>query len=380
MKKTKNKRCLLIRNSWGYGGAENYAANLAIVLKQEGYTPIVVTRVNEIAARCLKNEIDCIKGPWYKKQGWGRIYFFLYPLTTAWYVYILLRYKIDVVHPQSRDDFIFATRAARILRRPVIWTDHADLKYVVAPGASSKLIKLTLENAHYTRGIVAVSHSEKKEILKACPNFPKLIVIHNGVLLNNVPHTTPSTASDRQVILGSTSRLVDSKGIEELIAAYAGVKTGVKTELWLVGSGEDEQKYKSLAKKLKIEHTVKFLGFQDNVWSYLSKMDIFIHPSYHEAFSLSVVEACAAAKAIIATNVGGTPEIINSSCGILIPPKTVEPLSAAMKIMIEDKSLRQKLGESAYQRAINNFDFEKLCRTELFPLYFNRELPAGDSK
>src|SRR4051794_638268 len=124
----KSLRVLIIRNAYqkDAGGAEQYALNLADTLQTAGHSPILVTKVQKIHQKSKEVKITCISGPWHDTQEWDRWYYLRYPLFTLWYIWTILRYRIDVVHPQSRDDFVFATRAAKFLRKRVVWTDHAD--------------------------------------------------------------------------------------------------------------------------------------------------------------------------------------------------------------------------------------------------------------
>ncbi|MDP4038777.1 MAG: glycosyltransferase, partial [bacterium] len=355
----RQKKVLIIRNAWGFGGAETYALNLALALRKNGYLPIFVTRVPELIEKCKANDIKFIRGIWYKRQGWGRAYSILEPLITGWYFFVILFYRIDIIHTQGKDDFIFATKAARMLSRKVVWTDHADLKYIMEEHNKESLRRKIIDCANYATKVIAVSNSEKKEILKQYPKFPNLDVIHNGVFL---PRSIKPVSKPSKVIIGSTSRLVKAKGIAELIKAFAKAKGSDNCELWLVGDGEEKKDFKRLAQKKGISDRVKFIGYKKDIWPYLEAFDIFVQTSYHEAFSLSLIEAGIAGKAVIATDTGGNPEIINKSNGILVPVKDVEALKEALQLFISDPVLRSKKSKSLQIFAKTNFDFDKIVK------------------
>lgn len=365
--RSKNKKILLIRNSHGFGGAEVYVCNLAVALKGLGYEPIVVTNVPKILKDCRSNGVKSFRGPWYAKQGWGRIYYLLRPAITAWYMWIIAWYRIDVVHPQGIDDFVFATSAARLMNRKAIWTDHGDAKYFMRSVSSPRLRALALKSAKYAAAVVVVSQSEKEEILTVAPDFPNITVIHNGVFVREF--SVQKQPNTRPLVIGCTSRLIKTKGIGELIEAFSNLKQTEKLELWLIGTGEDQDKFMSKTKQLGVQSRVKFLGFQEDVWRYLEAFDIYAHPSYHEAFSIALIEAAMAGKPTIATRVGGNPEIVNENTGILVEPKDVDSLKEGLQKLIDDPVLRKRFGNAARKVAVEKYDFDKIVAEKMVPLY-----------
>ena len=369
-KKSRSLRVLLIRNAYQQdaGGAEQYALNLAIALKQAGHQPILVTNVRKIIDKARGAGLKVVKGKADKVRGWNRWYYLRYPLTVIWYKWLILSRRIDVVHPQSRDDFVFATRAGAILGKPVVWTDHADLKYALDsvhhfnPRMRGWLIKA----AKKASVIVCVSETEKAAIKAVAPDLPEPTVIHNGAFL---PTNVQPVAKTNQLVVGTNARLQPHKGIAELIEGFAALKNK-DADLWLLGGASGNlAKYEALAKKLGVAEQVKFWDYVNNPNDYVAAMDIFVHPSYLEAFSLAIVEAAMLGRPIIATNVGGTPEIIDGSCGILIEPKSASQITVALKELVDNPAKRTKLGKVAQARARRDFDFEKSVKQKIIPLY-----------
>jgi glycosyltransferase involved in cell wall biosynthesis len=364
-------RALLIRNAYqkDTGGAEQYAFNLALALKNEHITPIVVTKHQDIVDRCRKAKIASIRGVWYEKQEWDRFYYIRRLYTTLWYVWIILSRRIDVVHPQSRDDFVFATAAAKLCRKPVIWTDHADLKYILdrVNHPHPRMQNWILRAASYASRILCVSHSEHESISKVAPEIVnKLSVVYNGVF---TPSGLRPVTTDKFVI-GTNARLVPAKGIAELIEAFA-TSTKKPAELWLLGGYSNNlKKYQLLAKDLGVDTRIRFIGYVHNPNDYVASMNIFVHASYHEAFSLAIIEAAMLGKTIIATNVGGTPEIIqNNKTGLLIEPKSSRQISSALQTLLHDQELGDRLAKNAQERARAEFDFQQIVHDKIVTLY-----------
>lgn len=363
-------RVLIIRNAFQQdaGGAEQYALNLAIALRHAGHEPILVTKVLKIQEKAKKLGIKQVGGKWHDSQKWDRWYYLRYPFFTLWYMWIILSQRVNVVHPQSRDDFIFATSAARLLRRKVIWTDHADLKYVLDAlnHYNPRIRKWIMRAAKSAYAITTPSNSEMESISAVAPDLPKLRVVHNGVF---VPQNTRPVDKTNKLVIGTNARLRSAKGIDELIKGFAGLKRQ-DVDLWLVGGESgNKQKYQQLASKLGVINRVKFIGYVNNPNDYVAAMDIFVHASHHEAFSLAIIEAAMLGRPIIATSVGGTPEIIDEKCGVLIEPKSPEAIKQALDILLKDKAKRDKLGKAAQEKAKRDFDFQKIVEQQIIPLY-----------
>lgn len=366
-------KVLLIRNAFkhDFGGAETYAYNLAVSLRKRNVDSLVITKLQPLIEKCRKDNIKVIRGPWNESQEWSRWYYLRYFYTTLWYMWIILRHRIDAVHPQGRDDFIFATTAGWLLRKPVIWSDHADLKWILdrEQRPNRRLQAWTLHAARKAKCIISESKSEHEKVIKVAPELTNMQLIHNGVFVpadvSPVPHK-----SGGGLVVGTNARLVADKGIRELLAGFAASKLGKTGTLWIVGSeNTDRQEFYDYATSLGIRDRVVFWGYVPNPNDYVASMDIFVHASYHEAFSLAVIEAGMLGRPTIATAVGGTPEIIDDSCGILIQPKDSEAIRKALDKLGDDPALRKKLGSAVQQKAHTYFDFDKIVKDKILPLY-----------
>lgn len=365
---------LIIRNAFknDFGGAETYAYNLALALQEHTQKVLLVSKLEPLLKKCRANGVAAKKGPWNETQGWDKLYLIRYVTTTLWYCLQIIIHRIDVVNPQGRDDFIFATNAAWLLRKRVIWTDHGDLKYILdrtdKTHVHSPILGWILKASGKTSAIICVSESEKKEIARVAPELTNLVVVHNGVF---VPQSKPvSRPRKAGLIVGTNARLVKAKGIMELLEGFAASKLSSKDLLWIIGSEDsDRQDYYDAAERLGITARVTFWGYVVHPNDYVATMDIFVHASYHEAFSLAVIEAAMLGKAIVATAVGGTPEIIDASCGILIKPRSSQDIAQALNKLAGDSQLRARLGQAVQAKAMKQFNFEAILVERLLPIY-----------
>lgn len=375
----KTKRVILIRNaqSYDFGGAERFPVDLALQLQQHGREPIVVSRNKQLLFYARNNNVWRRRGAWWSRQNWSGKNALLFPiylgwllLLFGWYIRLFLELRPKLVHPQSKDDFVAATLAARLLRIPVIWTDHADLKYIYANHAiwyKNPVGKLVYACSHLARHITLVSHSEAQHITDSLGQSlgPRYTVVHNGVLdrRGELEHT-----NNKDFTYCSTSRLVTTKGIGELITAFQALHaTHPDTRLLIVGDGPEQETFTAQAAG---DAAITFVGHSDTPLEQLAASDIFVHPSYHEGFSLSIVEAAMLGKPIIACEVGGNVEIVEDEVtGLLVPARSADALQAAMERLYSDRALMTKLGDSARKRYEASFNLETIVTERFIPLY-----------
>ena len=379
----KKETIILIRNakSYDFGGGERFPVFVAESLKELGHNPIILSRHKNILELTILRNIPHIKGWWWAKQNWSGKHALLIPLYVFWQAVLTLYYLVTflalqpkAVHIQSKDDFIAGTLAARLVGARVVWTDHADLKHIwknITVWYKNPVGKLVYIAAHIAHYITLVSKSEEAEVEANLPKdskiLSKLTVVYNGVAdqKSNYPAKKQS-----KFTFGVVGRLVADKGINEAIAAFEVInKKYPSTQLLLVGSGPDEAKFKQSAKN---NPNIIFTGHQTEPLDYLAKLDVFMQPTYHEGFSVSLVEATMMQLPIIATAVGGNVEIIkDKSTGLLVGAKNSNQLARAMEQLYNDKVLADKLAKAARQQYLNNFVFDKIVKERFLPLYEN---------
>lgn len=370
------KRITLIRNSYTYdvGGAEIFPISLAKILTSSGYEPFVLSANTKTLSMAKASKLKTRRSPWWSFQNFSGLRILLSPvyllwilIVTAWYFLFFLRNRIDIVHPQSRDDFIAATFAAKLLGRKVIWTDHADLKYIYMnhdkwyKNPVGKLVYLASKLADR----VTIESSSEKKLIENSLGKP-LPINYELILIGVVDSHTPTNRQSDVVVLVSTSRLVKSKGIGELIEAFKLIENK-NAVLKLCGDGPEAEYFKSMASGIK---NIEFLGHVVDVVQVLQNSDVLVHPSYHESFGLSLVEAEMCGLPIIACNVGSIPEIVKDGVsGILVQPKNSKDLAEAMNTLVNSPELRAKMGQAGRQIYLENFQFDKIVKDRFLPLY-----------
>lgn len=377
-------RIILIRNakSYDFGGGERFPVFLADILRKNNYDPFIISRSPKLLSFAKDHSLPVIRGLWWSHQNWSGKYALLFPaylvwqvILFIWYVVVFIRHNPSAIHIQSKDDFIAATFAGRLLGKRVIWTDHADLKHIwknTQVWYKNPVGKLAYASARFAHTITVVSKSEQKFVSDNLPASSKVLqkmaVVYNGVSDTATKYTSPKTKDRSSVTFSVASRLVTDKGIGEVIEAFIRLLQHQSTlTLNLLGDGPEADKFKQQAKN---NPQIHFLGYQKDPLSYLATSDIFVHSTYHEGFSVALVEASMLSLPIIATSVGGNVEIIKDDItGLLVPAKDTDALYDAMKRLADDPALCKDLGLAARKQYEERFNFDTIVAQEFIPLY-----------
>jgi glycosyltransferase involved in cell wall biosynthesis len=206
----------------------------------------------------------------------------------------------------------------------------------------------------------------------------KVQVVHNGVDLGDFDpaRVRPGTLRaelgiDRDVtVIGFTGHTQPRKGIDVLIHAAERVLAAREKVAFVivgdnqVGSTVDHRaRYEQMARETGISDRFIFAGFRDDVRPALADFDVHCMPSYQEAFGRSLIEAMALGCPVVASRVGGIPEVIGEERhGILVPPADSDALAQALLRLVDNPPLRAELGEAGRTRVRRNFDVAELTR------------------
>jgi glycosyltransferase involved in cell wall biosynthesis len=156
--------------------------------------------------------------------------------------------------------------------------------------------------------------------------------------------------------------LVHRKGVDVLLAALARLaEEGLRPALWIAGQGPARPALEKLARELRLEDRVRFLGQRSDVADLLSACDVFILPSRHEGLGVAALEAMAAGRPIVATRVGGLAEaVVHERTGLLVPPEDPAALATALARLLRDPALRARLGAEGPARIAEGFRADDL--------------------
>jgi glycosyltransferase involved in cell wall biosynthesis len=227
---------------------------------------------------------------------------------------------------------------------------------------------LNRSTARWANSIVCVSQSVADfAIGKIGLPAKKIVVIPNGIELDqfeNLPIQSEARVKyqlpEGALIIGAIGRPRAVKGYSYLIDAFARLAQGhPSAHLLFVGDGPDRSRLEEQVQTTGFIDRVTFLADQLDIPSLLPALDILALPSLHEGMPNVAIEAMAAGLPVVATAVGGTPEvIIDGINGLLVPPRNPEALAGALSRLLLDPDLRQRMGQAGRQRAFEQFNIQ----------------------
>jgi glycosyltransferase involved in cell wall biosynthesis len=209
---------------------------------------------------------------------------------------------------------------------------------------------------HNTDLVIAVSHAVANQVKN-----PKPIVVYSGVELCE-DHDPPDKQTRIPVVLGAACRLVDIKGVSDLLRGMALLSPEFPNlRLEIAGEGPELENLQEEARRLGITQRIRFLGWWRDMDPIYRSWDIFAMPSLTEAFPMAALEAMAQSLPIVATNVGGLSELVEDGrTGYLVPPEDPEALASRLRALIRDADQRQKMGAAGYRRVREHFSADRM--------------------
>jgi glycosyltransferase involved in cell wall biosynthesis len=196
--------------------------------------------------------------------------------------------------------------------------------------------------------VAAVSESVKRILVRDGWDEKNVLLVPNPV---SVPSVTPFEKAPPGLVLAA-SRLTPLKGIDRLIAAFAGVKS--PSELWICGDGSERQSLERLIGEKSLGARVKLLGARphEEVLRLCAAADVVVQPNLGpETFGMTVAEASALGRAVLASDVPGLNEVLSRrETALLVPPGDVAALTAALDELLSKPELRERLGRAGRER------------------------------
>ncbi|MGL5152646.1 MAG: glycosyltransferase family 4 protein, partial [Clostridium sp.] len=190
-------------------------------------------------------------------------------------------------------------------------------------------------------------------------------VINNGIDINSETKEDlfKGLRDNNCTIIVSISRFSYEKGLDILIDSVKEVvRHDNNVRFVIVGDGEEKENLIKQCEAFNIKKYVDFVGFKSNVLDYIKSSDFVVSTSRTEGFPVVPLETFSQGKTIVATNVGGTKEIvINNETGLLVNSEDISQISSAIIKLIDDKDLRIKMENKAYNLVTENFSVDKMC-------------------
>ena len=278
-----------------------------------------------------------------------------------------------IVHTHTSKAGLLGRLAAKLAGIPIIiHTPHGHVFFgYFRPFKTKVFIILEKLAARITDKIVALTNKERDDyILFKIADEEKFAVINSGVELNkfkelpfneNRNFKKELGIPENSLTIGTVGRLEPVKGHEFLVKAAKHIIPKYPDSIFIfTGDGYLKQNLEKKAFDLGIKENIIFLGWRDDVPKIISIFDIFVLPSLNEGMGRVLVEAMALGKPIVASGIGGIPDLVaHGKNGFLIPPKNPKELAKYIQVLLEDKDKRKKMGLAGKEMA-SNFSEEKM--------------------
>ena len=355
------------------GGVEEVVRQLAHEFQERGDSPLVVTNrwpkslpeTEDYEGLPVRRYNFRVPDHTWRQMG-GALLFG--PATLRRLCREVARHGAQLIHVQCvSSNAYYAIRVIRALRVPLVVTLQGELG-MDAGGLFQRsafaraLMRDALDRADLITACSQQTLTEAEQFYGA-PFGDRGRVIYNGIRLDEFHGAAPFD-HPRPYILG-LGRHVRQKGFDLLLRAFAEVAPAQRSghDLLIAGDGPERTSLERLAVDLGIGEVVRFLGSVDHSQAIrlFKGCSFFVLPSRHEPLGIVNLEAMAANKGVIASRVGGVPEIVvDGEQGILVPGEDVQALSSAMGRMMGDPALRQRFGAAAGDH-VRQFDWAAIA-------------------
>jgi glycosyltransferase involved in cell wall biosynthesis len=266
----------------------------------------------------------------------------------------LARWGADVVHTHDERPHIYGSVAGWLTRARRVHTRHRGADMV----ATSRQRWLLRTMARLSHRYVCVSEASARLALAQGVAPRKVAVIHNGIDLSRF-RPAQGVPEGPAVLV---ARLSPEKDVPTLLRAAARVaqeEPGFRLEI--AGDGPDMPALRQLAGELNLTETVRFLGVVREIPALLARANLFVLSSLTEGISLTLLEAMASGLPVVATRVGGNPEVVaDGATGLLVPAGDPQALAAALVKLWRDPTARLALGQAGRRRAEEHFDIRRM--------------------
>jgi glycosyltransferase involved in cell wall biosynthesis len=290
-------------------------------------------------------------------------------------LWILMRQeKPDIVHTHSSKAGFIGRWAAWFAGVPfIVHTPHGHVFFGhFNPIMSGIFLLAEKVTALITDCMVALTKGEQNDYVELSIIQPERIdIIHSGVNIDLYMETQVNIEKKKRsiglhpqrLVVGTVGWLLPIKGPMLLLNAMIKIWQSLSdVQLVYVGKGDQEEVLKQQAMKMGVSEKVKYLGWRDDVNELMPLFDLFALPSLNEGMGRVLVEAMAAGKAVVASNVGGIPDLVHhGQNGFLVEPGDVNGLSAAIEKLLADENLRREMGKRG-QAMAHNFSESKMIK------------------
>ncbi|HEC84645.1 MAG TPA: glycosyltransferase family 1 protein [Thioploca sp.] len=352
-----------------YGGGEKHTTLLVNELGKKGFVFHLVSSCPVLLQEFKKRKWSW-KKTWAGKEPVSKGALLIWPLVAPFVFVnlfrILLSYrikkKVTVLYCQSLTEKILATLPARMIGMKVIWIEHVTVERWLTKNPLRIFYRL------FSRfvTIVVISRVIKEQLVQDIKiDKNKIEVVYNGIDLDVFVMKNRRWENTARFNIGCVARLEKEKGIEFLIQAIKIVREFIPfARLIIVGEGSERKKLQWLAERLELKEAVQWVGHQEEIQKWYGYFDVYVLPSVtRESFGITLVEAMASGLPVIASRIGGTPEVIDhNKDGLLAEPGNSQDIADKLLYLFNNRSKTQEMVTTARSKVEERFSLERMAR------------------
>jgi len=362
-------KILHMRSSAHFVGLERLLLQLVVPLRREGFDielvvlyrrgdsmPSLHPLVVEARRRGVKAE---------QLDGGPKL-----PLRGVLYVANKLRKEgFALLHTHDYKTDLLGLLAARLARIPCVATVHG---YVFVSRRLRIYRMLDLLVLRFFSRVITVSEELRQQLLTASLRRERVITVHNAI--NPLAFISQGIQSisrlrrqlgirEDQPLIAVVGRLIPGKGHRYFLAAAKQVlQARPEARFLVVGEGPLRGKLEAMNVTLGIQHAVSFLGFRQDVAAFMQASDLIVLPSLEEGLPVVLLEALALARPVVATAVGGVPEVVkHEETGLLVPPRDADELARAMLYLLDHPDEGARMGRKGQEIVARDFAVEAMA-------------------
>ncbi|WP_206831084.1 glycosyltransferase family 4 protein [Alicyclobacillus fructus] len=265
-------------------------------------------------------------------------------------------FQPDIVHAHTVAPALMARALSTFSRYALVTTVHNEFqRHATLMGVGKR--------------VIAVSKAVADSLVRRGIPEQKVRVVLNGPLGSPRRQSVARLVTEDDIWsprIVTVAGMYERKGIRELIMAFFRISGDhPEVHLYLVGDGPDREKFENLAHRAATPDRIHFVGFVPDPEAYMDGSTVFVLASREESFALVIPEARALGLPIVATNVGGIPEVLDGGqAGLLVEPMNVDALEAGIRRVLDSRELREELSSRALA-GLDRFQVERMCRETL---------------
>ncbi len=353
-------RILYVHGVTAFGGAERDLISIIGELDRERFTPIVVCPDRgPLFQRLTQQSVRVLILP---LPPWRKVRFLFSWIPSVYRLYrLLIQENIQLVHVNDMWWIPHGYWASRLATIPCL----AHIRQELEP---RRIHQYQLQSPQV---LIAVSNRVQDQLVQGGVASEHIRTFYSGIALSHQDLDDPCRVirerydlQAEQLVIGTVAHVFPRKGYEYLIVALASVRqTLPHVRCLIVGEGDPEYtaRLQALVQQHGLESVLFFVGYQADVRPYLKVMDIMVLPSILEGFGIALLEAMAMGTPVVATRVGGIPEVVDEGVtGLLVKPKDAESLAVAILSLLCDPERRRHMGQAGIQRVEAMFTSERL--------------------